>query len=124
MSPILAENRRRYPRNWRAISDHIRGVRAAGRCECAGECGLHHDRRCDERHGEPAKWAQGKIVLTVAHLDHEPENCAHDNLRAMCQRCHNRYDREHRRQTRARRLVDGKTEAVAAAAREAKGVRT
>lgn len=33
-----------------------------------------------------------KIVLTVAHLDHTPENCADDNLLHLCQRCHNRYD--------------------------------
>lgn len=38
-----------------------------------------------------------KIVLTVAHLDHQPENCADDNLRAWCQRCHNLYDAKMRR---------------------------
>lgn len=37
------------------------------------------------------------VVLTVAHLDHVPENCADDNLKAMCQRCHNRYDAPMRR---------------------------
>jgi hypothetical protein len=103
MSPILAENRARYPRNWPAISRHIRHVRAGDRCECAGECGLHHDRRCEERNGKPALWANGKVVLTVAHLDHRPENVEHENLKAMCQRCHNRYDREHRKETRVGR---------------------
>lgn len=39
-----------------------------------------------------------KIVLTVAHLDHTPENCAHDNLRSWCQRCHNKYDAKMRRE--------------------------
>lgn len=38
-----------------------------------------------------------RIVLTVAHLDHQPENCARENLKALCQRCHNRYDLPHRR---------------------------
>lgn len=33
-----------------------------------------------------------KIILTVAHLDHRPENCTDENLKALCQRCHNRYD--------------------------------
>lgn len=37
-------------------------------------------------------WKPVKIVLTVAHLDHQPENCAPENLRAWCQRCHNIYD--------------------------------
>jgi 5-methylcytosine-specific restriction endonuclease McrA len=32
------------------------------------------------------------IVLTVAHLDHTPENCRSTNLKALCQQCHNRYD--------------------------------
>lgn len=40
-----------------------------------------------------------KIVLTVAHLDHQPENCDDDNLKAMCQKCHNNYDRQHRNWT-------------------------
>ena len=35
------------------------------------------------------------IVLTIAHLDHQPENCDESNLRAWCQRCHLRYDAEH-----------------------------
>lgn len=37
------------------------------------------------------------IVLTIAHLDHQPENCADDNLRAMCQRHHLAHDHDHHR---------------------------
>lgn len=33
-----------------------------------------------------------KIVLTVAHLDHDVTNNNYKNLRALCQRCHNRHD--------------------------------
>ncbi len=40
-----------------------------------------------------------KIILTVAHLDHHPENCEDWNLKAMCQKCHNNYDKGHRKQT-------------------------
>lgn len=98
--PIRPSERARYPGNWKAISARIR-ERSGGRCECAGECGLHRThpgpRRCEERHGEAAKWARGKVVLTVAHLDHTPENVGDDNLKAMCQRCHLRYDSEHHR---------------------------
>lgn len=39
------------------------------------------------------------IVLTIAHLDHQPENCADDNLRAMCQRHHLAHDVEHHKTT-------------------------
>ncbi|MDU6555123.1 MAG: hypothetical protein E6507_09740 [Prevotella bivia] len=42
-----------------------------------------------------------RIVLTIAHLDHTPEHCSPENLRALCQRCHNRYDAEHRKETRS-----------------------
>lgn len=53
-----------------------------------------------------AYFAQGEegvrptvIVLTVAHLDHDPTNCAPENLRAMCQRHHLAYDQAHHAQT-------------------------
>lgn len=37
-----------------------------------------------------------KIVLTVAHLDHDLKNNDYRNLAALCQKCHNNHDREHR----------------------------
>lgn len=102
--PIRPENAKRYPPDWKAISRRIK-ERAGWRCECQGECGLHPPkplpRRCVERHGEKAVYAKGKVILTVAHLgDPSPENCADDNLKAMCQRCHLRYDVNQHRQTR------------------------
>lgn len=39
------------------------------------------------------------IVLTCAHLDHEPENCDPDNLRMFCQRHHLAHDQDHHRAT-------------------------
>lgn len=106
--PILAANRARYPKNWKAISSHIRFVRASGRCECDGRCGSgKHDGRCLERHGLDARTFNGKVVLTTAHLDHTPENVDHANLMAMCQLCHLRYDHDlhvrSRRERAARR---------------------
>ncbi len=47
--------------------------------------------------GDPDCARAVKVVLTVAHLDHTPENCADENLRAWCQRCHNTYDLPMRR---------------------------
>lgn len=35
------------------------------------------------------------IVLTTAHLDHDPTNCADDNLAPMCQRHHLAWDAAH-----------------------------
>lgn len=102
--PILEENRKRYPLNWKAISERIRFHRAQNQCECTGECGQDHGERCVERNNTLHTVTGNKVVLTVAHLDHIPENCKDDNLKAMCQRCHNRYDREHRNETRRARL--------------------
>jgi len=103
--PIRPENRARYPADWPTISTAIK-ERAGWRCECSGECGrpyLHLDRdeRCRNVHGEPAWQTGSKVVLTTAHLDHTPENCAPANLKAMCQGCHLHYDRDHHAQTRA-----------------------
>ena len=97
MMPIRAENRHRYPDNWAAISRRIRFERAKGRCECTGECGRHKDIRCEAQHlcFHPETFSQ--VILTVAHLDQQPENCDDSNLKAMCQRCHNRLDGPYRR---------------------------
>lgn len=91
--PIRPENRARYPKDWKAISSRIRFERALGRCECDGECGIDHQGRCAAVHGEPHPITESIVVLTTAHLhDSSPQNCADDNLKAMCQRCHLRLD--------------------------------
>ena len=102
MSPIRPENRSLYPPDWPAISLAIK-ERAGWRCECEGECGRGtHDGRCPNRHGQPAYGTGSKVILTTAHLDHDPQNCAPANLRAFCQGCHLHYDRDHHAQTAAR----------------------
>jgi hypothetical protein len=59
---------------------------------------------------QPAQHYHGRVVLTVAHLDHDTRNNDLLNLRAMYQRCHLRYDVEHHRrnaaQTRRRRMIE------------------
>lgn len=101
MSPIRASERARYPRDWAAISLDAR-MRANWRCECTGQCGVDHAlepaaaARCDAWDGMPHPVTGARVVLTVAHLNHQPEDCRPANLRAMCQRCHNRMDMPHR----------------------------
>lgn len=98
----------KYPDDWKVISKFVRIDRAKNQCECIGECGLHKDhlgtRRCSEINGQQAKYALGKIVLTTAHLCHDTHCRDLRHLRAMCQRCHLRYDadlhREHAKKTR------------------------
>jgi hypothetical protein len=56
--------------------------------------------------GQPHPVTGSKVVLTTARLDHRPENCKADNPKAMCQRCHNSYDRHLRKLTRWMMLRD------------------
>lgn len=98
--PIRPENRKRYPKDWKQISQRIRFERAGGQCEQ-----IIDGERCKARHGERHPSTSSKVVLTVAHLDHRPENVDADNLRAMCQKCHLSYDHHHH-QVNARRTRD------------------
>lgn len=36
-----------------------------------------------------------KIILTIAHIDHDKKNNDYDNLAALCQRCHLVIDLKH-----------------------------
>jgi hypothetical protein len=135
--PIKPENRGRYPANWVDIRARIltragncceqcrvangdvivRGIdKDAGtfqRFEGDGEVYAADDGRllghCKASEYCGNRWT--KIVLTIAHLDHVPEHCDDDNLKALCQRCHLAYDAEHHaetaRQTRRARLAIG-----------------
>jgi len=84
--PIRPENRARYPADWAAISAAVR-ARAGDACE-----GSPAWPDCRAANGQPHPATGAKVVLTVAHLDHRPENRDPANLRAWCQRCHNTYD--------------------------------
>ena len=109
--PIRPENRCRYPTDWREIRGRIL-ERAEFQCECLGECGRGtHDGRCPNIHGGYAYGTGSTVVLTTAHLDHVPENCEPENLRAMCQGCHLHYDREHHAHTRVATLHQARTAA-------------
>lgn len=82
-------HKERYPANWKEISLRIR-ARAGGKCEF-----------CGAENYKPHPITGSKVVLTVAHLDHNPQNCADENLKALCQRCHLRYDIEHHKRNSA-----------------------
>ena len=125
MSPILPENQGRYPSDWAEVRERIR-ARATGpdgvrRCEgCGVRDGAVGFRR---ESGDFVELAASRdevgcrgavarldglsvieVVCTVAHFpDHDPANCADENLHLWCQQCHNRADAPHRAATRARR---------------------
>ncbi len=107
--------RQLYAADWEQISAQVRR-RSRGRCECMGECGVDHrmfgSKRCTERNGRKAITfgrnkndpVQGSmVVLTTAHLCHDPACVRRDHLRAMCQLCHLKYDAGHHVATRRRK---------------------
>ena len=121
--PIRKELRWHYPIDWRELSQVVRFDRAGGRCEvCCRPHGrtIHHlgdgrwfdplDELWRDDRGREIDWPsyrdyaairRTKVVLATAHLDHDPGNNRARNLKALCQRCHLRHDRqEHRRRTR------------------------
>ena len=111
LMPILPENRHRYPggspqsKEWRAI---VRKIRARSDDRCEGwRFGIFPE--CRAANLQPHPVTGSRVVLTVAHLNHRPEDCSDENLAHGCQRCHNSYDAEHRartRETRKRRAMD------------------
>lgn len=109
--PIKPENKKLYPTNWKGIRANIL-KRADNECEfCFVRNGAIGYRTSDGSFYEASLSYDYdfyedrkliKIVLTIAHLDHDPTNNDPKNLAALCQRCHNRYDSLHRK-TNARK---------------------
>lgn len=115
--PIKPENKTRYPVNWKEIRARIleRAGHKCERCNAPNRTLIARGTGSDDGTymlanggevfdadtGEELGLARGseyqvarftEVVLTIAHLDHTPENCADDNLQALCQRCHLRHD--------------------------------
>lgn len=83
----------RYPPFWKLISFRIIKVRAQDQCEWSED-----GTRCRAINGQPHPLTGSKVVLTTAHLEDEnPMNCAYNNLMAMCQLHHLRYDAKRRK---------------------------
>lgn len=78
---------KRYPANWSEM---------AHRCKenagwCCEHCTVPHGtERLSKRTGNPYQ-----VHLAAAHLDHDPPN-PDPRLAALCERCHGRYDWQHR----------------------------
>jgi hypothetical protein len=95
MSPIRASERTKYPPDWPAIA---RQIKAEQGWRCAGSDAYP---QCRAVHGEPHPVTGSAVVLTTAHLDHDPANVDRANLIAWCQRCHLTYDARHHARTAA-----------------------
>ena len=122
--PIRPENKSKYPDNWDEISLRVR--EEAGqkcewcqkpngqiiRCKSLGmwvdpDAGWWRDNRGwkipYDRAPSLTEGKEVKIVLTVAHLNHTPQDCHRENLRALCQSCHLTYDAPHKAAERSKR---------------------
>ena len=106
--PIRAEMMGRYPggsirsAEWRAIVAEIR-ERSGDVCE-----GSPAYPDCKAENGAPHPATGAIVVLTVAHLSHDPADNGEPGNRPMlrhwCQLCHNTYDAPKRGQNAARTL--------------------
>ena len=101
--PIRPENRHRYADNWGEVRAAI--LRRAG-LRCEGSPAYPDCRRWQYSVTDEGS----RVVLTVAHLDHQPENNDPENLRAWCQRCHLTYDAGHHADTARRTRTAGQSE--------------
>lgn len=77
-----------YPPNWKQIRREILD-RAGDRCE-----GSPQYPDCRAQNHRPHPVTESKVVLTVAHVDHDRQNCGRENLKAWCQRCHLAHDKK------------------------------
>lgn len=128
-------NRADYHPDWESISRQIR-EQADWKCEFCGLPHLQHGAR--DKYGDWhsrdevddmtmergrelfavfPKWS--RIVLTVAHLNHDRKDNDPANLRALCQKCHLSWDAKHHAknaaETRRRKRMDVGQQALEAA---------
>lgn len=99
-----------YPVNWYTEIRPRILKRADGKCEF---CGLtNHSIVISEKTNGKTYWRPAinnpltpitdyklvKVILTIAHLDHDPQNhqIKDARLKALCQLCHLNYDRKHK----------------------------
>lgn len=96
--PIKPENAKRYPADWKTIRAEVL-ERAGHKCENCGVDNYAIGYRDESGTFVVSPFGVLKIVLTIAHKDHIPENVGEpgnrSNLAAWCQKCHLAYDLEH-----------------------------
>lgn len=79
----------KYAENWKTEIRPAILKRAGNRCEF-----------CGAENYQPHPITGSKVILTVAHLNHDVTDNRPENLRALCQKCHNGYDASERAKNR------------------------
>jgi hypothetical protein len=96
-SEVMPIDYKKYCSDWKLRSRFIRFYRARNHCEVCG---------CENYKPHPITGS--KVVLTVAHLNHDINDNNFFNLKAMCQKCHLNYDKEHHSQNRSKTIKSKK----------------
>jgi hypothetical protein len=108
---------KKYPANWKTEIRPAILHRAGNKCEGCGVVNHSIIHRFGKGINEWMYYPEGmegeawaidgkkavKVVLTIAHVDHDILNNDPSNLRAWCQRCHNAHDADYRRGNRKRK---------------------
>ncbi len=84
-----------YHPKWSLISRLIRFHRANNRCEWCAAVNYSYVNRKTRKICLQDEPDATRIVLTVAHIDHDKKNNSFNNLAALCQRCHLKHDLPH-----------------------------
>lgn len=93
--PISADRMSRYPGGstkspeWKAFRTSLL-TRAGGRCE-----GTPQFPDCRAENGMAHPVTGSRVVLTIAHMDHDETHADPERCRALCQRCHLTWDAKH-----------------------------
>lgn len=93
--PIKPERMKNYPgggthsKEWKAFRASLL-ERAGNRCE-----GTSMFPKCEAVNGRPHPITGSKVVLTIAHMDHDETHADPERCRALCQKCHLSWDAKH-----------------------------
>jgi hypothetical protein len=99
--PISPEKMKRYPgggiksKVWLAFRADIL-ARAEDKCEGTPQRPL-----CRAANGEAQPETGSRVVLTIAHMDWDETHADPARCRALCQRCHNKWDAPQRAKSAA-----------------------
>lgn len=113
----MSINYKEYHPKWSLISRLVRFKRAKNKCEwceiqngaivqrekgggfripCQTDWDMIHSRARGSNMTESLKYhGFSKIILTVAHIDHDKNKNRFSNLAALCQKCHLKHDLPH-----------------------------
>lgn len=120
---------KKYPKNWFSEIRRDIPMRAKNKCECCGapnyavgtregnvfepvsgtihldmagngELSFKEAKEVSEHFTALFNQKHIVVVLTISHTDHNIQNNNYNNLKALCQKCHNSYDAKHRAQNR------------------------